>query len=81
MNYQNSITLKHLLIADQKAIGIQYSPNKLVQMCLDSIPGLQFSEEFGMHYLSNNPENINLVFNKFRGIAWVNGNFFFRIVL
>jgi site-specific recombinase XerD len=77
MNYQNSITLKHLLIAEKKVIGIQHSPNKLVQMCLDSLPGLKFSDEFGMPYFPNTPGNINLIFKKFKGVAWVNGNHFF----
>lgn len=77
-----SITLKNLLIKEVKQIGIQFHPDKVIQALLKEIPDIKWSEEFGMAYLPNNNINITLLFKKFKGVAWVNGNYFFskRIV-
>ncbi len=77
MQHQKSITLKHLLIENEKAIGIQYMPDKIVQSFIDGLPGIQVSTEFGLPFLPNTHNNINLIFRTFKGVAWVNGNYFF----
>ena len=74
---EKSITLKHLLIKQQKCIGLQFSTNKVIQALVDTLPGISWSQEFSMLYVSNNKSNLELIFKTFHGIAWVNGNFFF----
>lgn len=71
------ITLKHLLINNQKMIGIQFPPNKLIQTILKGMDEPKWSEEFSMVYLKNTKENLNRIFNDFRGVAWVNCQYFF----
>jgi len=72
-----TITLKHLFIKDKKQIGIKFYPNKLIQTVIKSLPNVKWSKEFNMAYLLNTKVNLDLVFNDFRGIAWINsGNFF-----
>ncbi len=73
-----NITLKHLLIDDQKQIGILFYPDKVIQVLIDSLPDSKWSEEFGMAYLLNTQSNLNAIFKTFRGIAWVNCNYFFK---
>jgi len=82
MDSNGSITLKHLFINNKKCIGLKFNTNKVVQALVDSLPNLCWSTEFGMYHIPNNKTNLELVFKTFRGVAWVNGNYFFteRIV-
>lgn len=71
------VTLKHLLIDTEKCIGFQFYSDKIIQAMLNELPGLQWSEQFKMVYVKNTPETLNLVFQKFRGVAWLNCSSFF----
>ena len=71
------ITLKNLLVSGQKMIGLQFYPDKVIHALIKELPSPKWSSEFGMVYLINNKENINLIFKKFKGVAWINGNYFF----
>lgn len=77
MEKRKSITLKHLLINDTKYIGIQFHPDKVVQALLKELPQIKWSKEFSMAYVPNNKVNIGIIYSKFRGVAWVNTNYFF----
>ena len=57
------------------SIGFQFNTNKVVQALVDSLPNVCWSKEFGMYYIPNN-KTLELIF-KTRGVAWVNGNYFF----
>jgi site-specific recombinase XerD len=72
-----NITLKHLLINEIKHIGLQFFPNKTVETILNSQKIFTWNEEFNMYCAPNTKENFNLVFNSFKGIAWINGSHFF----
>ena len=73
-----NITLKHLLIDEQKQIGLQFHPNTRIVKLLETIEEVRWSEEFSMHYISNTKENFSALFDTFRGIAWINGAYFFK---
>ncbi len=79
MNHQlnQTITLKHLLIKEEKQIGIKFYPNKIIQTIIKGLPDIAWSDQFGMAYLKNNPKNLTLIFEDFNGIAWVNCSHFF----
>ena len=77
MDIHQSITLKHLLIDNHKCIGLQYNTNKVLQALVDSFPNVSWSKLYGMYYIPNTKTNLELVFKTFRGVAWVNGNYFF----
>ena len=72
-----SITLKHLYINNAKQIGIKFYPDKIVQLTLKSIPNIKWSETYGMAYLLNSQKNLAIIFNAFKGVAWVNCGHFF----
>ncbi|WP_298549093.1 site-specific tyrosine recombinase/integron integrase [uncultured Aquimarina sp.] len=72
------ITLKHILIDQQKMIGLQFYPDKVIQALVKELPNPKWSKQFGMVYLPNSKKNLDLIFEKFRGIAWINCNFFFK---
>ncbi len=73
-----NITLKHLLINEEKQIGILFYPNKVIQALIKELPMPKWSNTYGMVYIKNNQSNLNAIFNKFRGVAWINCNYFFK---
>jgi len=75
---QKYITLKHLLIRGEKKIGLQFYPDKVIQALIKELPNPKWSNEFSMVYITNTKENLSKVFNKFKGVAWINGNSFFK---
>jgi len=75
---ERSITLKHLLINNKKCIGILFNSNKVIHALVKELPDLNWSEEFNMFYIPNSKDNLTLIFDKFRGVAWVNCNYFFK---
>lgn len=78
MNHGRSITLKHLLIDGMKHIGLQFSNDKVILALINSLPDIAWSDVFNMYYLPNNEGNLKLIFEIFRGEAWINGNYFFE---
>jgi len=73
-----NITLKHLLINQEKQIGILFYPDKVIQALIKELPMPKWSNTYGMVYIKNNQSNLNAIFKKFRGVAWVNCNYFFK---
>ena len=71
------ITLKHLLIADVKQIGIQFHPDKVIHALLKDLPDIKWSNAYGMAYVKNHNDNLGTIFRTFKGVAWVNCNHFF----
>ncbi|KAB1069305.1 tyrosine-type recombinase/integrase [Tamlana haliotis] len=77
MKEGRSITLKHLLIKDKKQIGLQFFSDKIIEAMVRELPDVKWSKEFSMAYVVNTKANLDLVFEKFKGVAWVNTHYFF----
>lgn len=71
------ITLKNLMIAQERCIGLKFYSDIVIQALVNDLPGVKWSEEFNMNYISNTSSNLDLLFKTFRGVAWVNCNHFF----
>lgn len=71
------ISLKHLLINNQKMIGMKFYPDKVIQALVKTIPGIRWSKEHDMAYVPNNKTNFDLIYTAFKGVAWVDGKYFF----
>lgn len=76
--FGNSITLKHLSINHQPCIGLQFRANRDLQEKINFLPNVGWSEDYQMYFLSNTSENIRLIYKIFKGVAWINGNYFFH---
>lgn len=76
MNKEKHISLKHLVINNTKCIGLQFHPDKVIQALIKELPSPKWSENFKMVYIINNKENLNAIFKKFKGVAWVNTSYF-----
>ncbi len=75
---QKSITLKHLLINKRQCIGLQFNFDKVIQALTKELPSPKWSSEFNMPYILNTKSNLSEIFDKFRGVAWINCNYFFK---
>ncbi len=71
------ITLKHLLINGEKKIGLQFYPDKVIQALVKQMPEVKWSSEYSMVFLPNNKSNLKLVYQTFKGVAWINGSTFY----
>lgn len=70
------ITLKHLYIKGERKIGLQFYPNKVLNALVKGLPAVRWSNTYSMAHLPNTKANLELVFNTFKGVAWVNCNYF-----
>jgi len=73
-----SISLKHILIEQKKYVGLQFYPDKVTNALVKELPDLRWSNTYNMAVLPNTKDNITAIFAKFRGVAWINGNYFFN---
>ncbi|UXX79479.1 site-specific integrase [Reichenbachiella carrageenanivorans] len=71
------ITLKHLLIANKKMIGIQFYPDKVLQAMVKSLPGIKWSTRYQMAILPNNSQHLTRIFNTFKDVCGINCHYFF----
>ncbi len=78
MRIKKHITLKHLLIDNKKYIGLKFYSDKVIDSMIKELKNIRWNDEFGMHYIPNNKSNLNTIFNLFRGVAWINTNYFFE---
>jgi site-specific recombinase XerD len=74
---QKTITLKHLLIDNKRQIGIQFYPDKIIQLVTKKLNGVKWSQHYNMAYIQNTEQNLDQIFNEFKGIAWVNSSYLF----
>ena len=72
------ITLRHYFINQERCVGILFYPNKVIQALIKQLPGVKWSKEYQVIYMKNNPENLNRIYETFRGVAWVNSKYFFK---
>jgi len=75
---QYVVTIKHLFINKKKQIGLQFYPSKIVQNIIKGLPDVKWSKEFNMAYVLNTKQNLDLIYDDFRGLAWINSGHFFH---
>lgn len=73
-----NITLKHLLINQQRCIGLKFQPDSTVQTLIKSLPDIKWSKAFAMAYMPNTPKHLDSIFKTFKGVAWINAQQFFK---
>ena len=72
MEFFRNISLYHLMIKDQKMIGIKFRPDKVVHALIKSLENPKWSDRYKMVYLPNTRRNRSQIFKTFRGVAWIN---------
>ena len=54
MQSHRHITLRHLLVGDQKMIGIQFYPDKVIQVLIKQLDNPKWSKTYQMVVIPNN---------------------------
>lgn len=72
------ITLRHLIIEDNKCIGLQFQHSFMIESMLKAFGGTAWSNEHQMMFMMNTQENFNRLFTVFKGHAWLNCKYFLR---
>ncbi|MCK5823713.1 MAG: tyrosine-type recombinase/integrase, partial [Bacteroidales bacterium] len=78
MNSFSTLTLRHLIVDNSKMIGLEYPNNPTIRALVSTLTNVKWSEKYGLSYIANNKNNLDNVFTLFRGVAWVNGKYFFK---
>lgn len=78
MIFKRHITLKHLLVDHTKYIGLKFHSDKVLNSLIKELPGITWNNEFGLYCIFNNQANLNAIFKLFKGVAWINTNYFFQ---
>lgn len=76
MNPIKTITLYHLMIKNQKMIGLKFYPDKLIQGLIKGLPNPRWSKQYGMVYITNTKDNLGIINDTFKSIVWLNYNLF-----
>jgi len=58
-------------------IGLKFYPDKVIQALVKNLPDVKWSNKYGMAYILNTKNNLSLVFQTFKGVAWINCGHFF----
>lgn len=78
MQITKHITLKHLLIDQNKCIGLKFQSDKILNSLVKDLNEVSWNDEFGMYCVPNNKKNLDAIFSLFKGVAWINTNYFFQ---
>ena len=76
-NKLKPISLRHLLINGEKQIGMLFHPDKIIQNFIKTLPNVKWSKKFGMAFIPNTSQNLSLIYKTFKGVAWIDGKYFF----
>jgi len=76
MSSCKTITLYHLMINNQKMIGIKFVPDKVIQALIKTLNSPKWSEAHNLVYVVNTPANLAQIYNTFKGVAFINYNRF-----
>lgn len=78
MEHMQRITLRHLFIAEERYIGLQFNPHKVIQALVKQLPQVKWSKKHNMAFIKNTSENLTLIYKTFKGVAWVECKYFFK---
>jgi len=67
-----------LYIDDKRQIGLQFTYDKVIEAMVKQLDQIKWSKAYSMFYLRNNKSNMTAIFQLFKGVAWVNGQYFFN---
>ncbi|MEL7003122.1 MAG: tyrosine-type recombinase/integrase [Bacteroidota bacterium] len=77
MNSHKAIILKHIYHDGVKYIGLKFNSDKVIEALVKQLSDVKWHKESGCFILINNQSNLTLIFDTFRGVAWVNAQYFF----
>ena len=77
-NKTKVITIRHLIINNKKYIGMKFYPDKVIQALIKQIPNIKWSNKYGMAFTENTKVNLDLIYEIFKSVAWIDSKYFFK---
>ena len=77
-NKLKRVTLKHVVINNKKMIGMQFYPDKVLQALIKQLPSAKWHNEANLACILNSPQNLSLIYFTFKGVAYIDGKYFYR---
>lgn len=77
---KRQITLRHLLINNEKRIGMKFYTDKVTEALVRSLPEVRWSNKFAMAHISNTQANTKAIFSAFKGEVWLDLRYFSKSV-
>lgn len=77
-NEYKTVTLRHLIVNGEKMVGLDFSYNPSIQALVGTLNGVKWNPNFEMNYVANTKKNLDQIYSIFKGIAWINGKYFFK---
>ena len=74
----HTITLKHLIINNEKKIGMEFKPDPEIHTLIKKLDNPRWSKNHKMVFVQNCPKNLTMIFATFKGVAWINTQDFFK---
>jgi len=78
MKLDRFITLRHLFISNKKYIGLDFKMDKVLVALTKGLPDIAWDKQNSIYLLPNTGKNIDAIFKTFKGVAWINCNYFFE---
>ena len=77
MSRLKQITLRHLVIDQKEVVGLQFYSDETINRLVKTIPDIQWSTAYQIAFFPKTKENLNLIYRIFKGIAWINGKYYY----
>jgi len=76
--YKNNkiITLHHVQISSKAMIGLYFKQDDVLEVLCKNLPQIVWDNESSMYCLPANQQNLQLIYQTFKGIAWISGSRF-----
>ena len=78
MNPTKKISLKNIIIKKERCIGIEFRPDKVLNALIKQLPDIKWDSKYQLAYTPNTPTHLSAIFDLFKGVAWVDGKYFFK---
>jgi hypothetical protein len=77
MNHKRFITLRHSVQNNIHVVGLLFKTDKVIEALVKDLSNVKWSEINTCYYIPNTKVPLDELFLLFKGIAWIDGRFFY----
>ncbi|WKK82954.2 site-specific tyrosine recombinase/integron integrase [Marivirga arenosa] len=77
-NLDKMVSLRHLQVEGKRMIGLKFYPDKVLQALVKQLPDVKWHQASSLAYIPNKKEYLNLIYQTFKGVAYVDGKYFYK---
>lgn len=78
LKQHRTVAIRHIRIEQTKCIGIIHQQDPTLEAVTQSLPDYTWSEKLGLGYVPNTKPHLDAIFERYRGVAWINTSQFFK---